>query len=407
MDIAPATDARAWDSFLTRQRFSPFLQSWTMGEVYRSLGQEPVRLEMREGNDIVGICFGHVVPARRGRHVSVPYGPVFADSFQLSGSSFQELVGALKDVSTAHHCSFIRMSPFLPAEAAVKAGWPPDQSLRSPLHLLGEHVWYLSLRTIDLWSGGQFPSLQNNSPHPLDSNSPHPLAPSPGGGGGTGGGGWSPKTGGGGWDKKEGAPRSEDDLFKAMRATTRNLIRRAQKEGVTVTASTEPMKDLDHFLRLHDETRKRHGFTPYTDEFFRSQLEHFASRGDATLYLAWYKSEVIASSIHMHVGGETSYHHGASTHRYSKIPASYVLQWTAIRDALKRGDSIYSFWGIAPINQEGQVIDKTHPFAGVTLFKTGFGGRLLNLVHCFDIPISKKYYVTRAFEFVRKWRRGF
>jgi lipid II:glycine glycyltransferase (peptidoglycan interpeptide bridge formation enzyme) len=117
--------------------------------------------------------------------------------------------------------------------------------------------------------------------------------------------------------------------------------------------------------------------------------------------MARYKNEIIASSVHMHMGGETSYHHGASTSKYPKIPASYLLQWTAICDALKRGDHTYSFWGIAP---EGA---RKHPFQGVTTFKRGFGGELLELTHCGDIPLSKRYRYTRAFEQIRKWRRGF
>ena len=103
-------------------------------------------------------------------------------------------------------------------------------------------------------------------------------------------------------------------------------------------------------------------------------------------------------------GGETSYHHGASTLKYPKIPASYLLQWTAIRDALRRGDRVYNFWGIAPAQSTGST---KHPFAGVTTFKTGFGGELLELVHCMDLPLSKRYYLTWGIEAIRKWRRGF
>jgi lipid II:glycine glycyltransferase (peptidoglycan interpeptide bridge formation enzyme) len=92
----------------------------------------------------------------------------------------------------------------------------------------------------------------------------------------------------------------------------------------------------------------------------------------------------------MTFGGTTSYHHGASTHKYAKIPSSYLLQWTAIHDALLRGDDIYNFWGIAPRkileNGDEVIIDKKHPFAGVTTFKTGFGGKPLPLTHCADIP---------------------
>jgi len=186
-----------------------------------------------------------------------------------------------------------------------------------------------------------------------------------------------------------------------MRSTARNLIRRAQKEGVTVQASDDPVRDLPEFLRLHEETRKRHKFVPYGDAFFRAQVNHFALRGEVLLYLARYSGEVIASSIHMRVAGETSYHHGASTQKYRNIPASYLLQWTAITDALRRDDRIYNFWGISP---EGVT---KHPFAGVRTFKTAFGGTSLDLTHCMDIPLSKKYLITLGIETIRKWRRGF
>lgn len=199
-----------------------------------------------------------------------------------------------------------------------------------------------------------------------------------------------------------------------MRKTTRNLIRRAEKDGVTVELSTDPIRDVEEFIKLHDETRKRHHFTPYTNRFFRAQVKHFAESGNVLVYIARHEGQILATSIHMQFGGETSYHHGASV--MTKVPASYLLQWRAIQDALKRGDSIYNFWGIAPMTEQKadgdeeakmEIADKKHPFAGVTLFKTGFGGKLLNIEHCFDLPLSSKYYLTRAFEYARKWKRGF
>jgi lipid II:glycine glycyltransferase (peptidoglycan interpeptide bridge formation enzyme) len=105
----------------------------------------------------------------------------------------------------------------------------------------------------------------------------------------------------------------------------------------------------------------------------------------------------------MHVGGETSYHHGASATAFKHIPASYLLQWQAICDALRRGDRIYNFWGIAPPHPPTE----KHPFDGVSLFKTGFGGEIMNLQHCIDLPIKPTYWLTYAFEIFRRWRRGF
>lgn len=347
MIIQEATNQQQWDDFLVRQKFSPFLQSWAMGEVYRETGQEPMRLEIRDSDTIQGICQAIVVPARRGKHLAVSYGPVLSKAVNI-----EPLIEELTRIAKEKDCCFLRISPFWKAdskEASELKGKP------SPLHMLAEHIWYL----------------------PLHKNHP-----------------WSPSA-------NEEGQRTEDEILKEMRKNTRNLIRRAEREGVEIIRSQDPLKDLPKFIKLHEETRKRHHFTPYTNAFFEAQVRNFAPQNDCILYLAKYQGEVIASSMHMHLGGETSYHHGASTHKYSKIPASYLLQWTAIQDAIARGDHTYSFWGIAP---EGV---KKHPFAGVTLFKRGFGGELLELTHCVDIPITKKYYLTRTFETIRKWRRGF
>ncbi len=360
MTIQEATNQEQWDSFLAAQTFSPFLQSWTMGDVYEEAGQKPIRLEVRDRDELKGICQAIIVSARRGKHLAVSYGPVLAENCQMSAISL--FTEELKKIAKEHNCTFIRMSPFW-TSGSKEADTLKGKS--SPLHLLAEHIWYL----------------------PLQKNHP-----------------WKPSTG-------EEGQRTEEKILKEMRKNTRNLIHRAEREGVEIIRSDDPIRDLPHFIKLHEETRKRHHFTPYTDSFFRAQVARFASRNECTLYLARYQGEVIASSIHMHLGGETSYHHGASTHKYSKIPASYLLQWTAIQDAIKRGDHTYSFWGIAPPYAKASggkpEYVKKHPFAGVTLFKRGFGGELLELTHCMDIPISKKYYLTRAFETARKWRRGF
>jgi lipid II:glycine glycyltransferase (peptidoglycan interpeptide bridge formation enzyme) len=372
MTIEQASNQQEWDGFLAAQQFRPFLQSWTMGEVYRDIGEEPIRLIARESDAIVGICQAMIVDAKRGRHLVIPYGPIVGIC-NLQSAICTEIINALKDLARSHRCSFIRLSPFWQSPNAPKL----SGAVPSPLHLLAEHIWYLPLKNPDLWQ----PATCNLQPA-TDVVASCKLQKN----------------------------ISEEILFAAMRKTTRNLIRRAEKEGVTIEASKDPVSDLQHFLALHDETRKRHGFTPYTNAFFRAQIARFAPRDEVTLYLARYQGNVIASSIHMHAFGETSYHHGASSYEHRKIPASYLLQWTAIRDALKRGDRIYNFWGIAPGNltEEGfKISEPKHPFAGVTLFKTGFGGQLMNLVHCFDIPVSKKYYLTRGFEMLRKWKRGF
>jgi len=352
-------DRALWESFLQENEWKPFLQSFSMGEVYGSVGEEPIRIAAGEHGKISGICQAIIVPAKRGKHLAVMYGPLLREASAFAHGATADrpstkhqapnhveilsmIVSELKKIARDKNCAFIRMSPFWSKED------PQVEILRSlgfrsaPLHLLAEHIWYIDLRG-----------------------------------------------------------KTEEQILMGMRKTTRNLVRRAEKEGVVVTASTDPIKDLPIFFKLYEETRKRHHFVPYSFSFIRAQVEEFSKSHQCTLYVARFRGEPVAASIHMVYGNETSYHHGASSVKHPESYASYLLQWTAIRDALRRGDRIYNFWGISP---EGA---KKHPFAGVRTFKTGFGGELLELMHCMDLPLSPKYYLTFGFEVVRKWKRGF
>lgn len=366
MTIRHATDAAAWETFVTARRYASFLQSWTMGEVYRDIGQEPIRLVAEDPSTgsgqatIIGACQAIVVPARRGKHLMVQYGPLVRDE-----ATMLALFDALKDEARSRGCSFVRASPFWldgdPLATVLRARGAVD----SPMHLLSEYTWYIPLKATDRWAG----------------------------------------------DTPSDTKRASEDILSSMRKTTRNLVGRAEREGVTVEASATPLEDLEAYFALQEETRKRHRFVPYRASYIRSQVKRFAPLGQAIVYVAKYRGETVAASVHMSYAGITSYHHGASTQKHPKIPASYLLQWTAIRNALERGDDVYNFWGIAPrrVGDDGKetIINPGHPFAGVTTFKTGFGGNPLPLMHCVDLPLSGGYRFTRAFETFRKWKRGF
>ena len=75
---------------------------------------------------------------------------------------------------------------------------------------------------------------------------------------------------------------------------------------------------------------------------------------------------------------------------------SYFLQWQIIKEAKNRGIKYYNFWGIAPND------NPNHRFAGVTMFKTGFGGERIDWLHAHDLPISNKYWLTYLFESGRR-----
>ena len=188
----------------------------------------------------------------------------------------------------------------------------------------------------------------------------------------------------------------EEQLLADMRKTTRYEIRRAQKVGVSVEKTTDPAS-LSIFLDLYNTTAKRHGFVEHQN--IKEEFSIFAPAGNALHIIGRMDGKPIACAIILFAGGEAIYHHGAS--ESSSIPASYLVQWEAIREAKKRGMLQYNFWGIAPTE------NPHHPWYGLTQFKKGFGGTTRIMMHAYDIPLSWRYWLFRAVEWMRKQYKGY
>jgi len=179
---------------------------------------------------------------------------------------------------------------------------------------------------------------------------------------------------------------SEEELFAGMRKTTRYEIKHS-------SATVAKSKDIEKFMYLYDETSKRHQFIEHTG--IREEFETL----DCDLFLASHNKELLAAAIIVYFGDEAIYHHGASVP--NKVGASYRIQWEAIREAKKRGKKLYNFWGIAP---EGSL---NHPWRGLTIFKTGFGGWEVKFMHAMDYPVSPLYIIPKTIEEVRKKLKGY
>jgi len=187
---------------------------------------------------------------------------------------------------------------------------------------------------------------------------------------------------------------TEEELLAAMRKTTRNLVRRSVKEGVEIKTGTSE-RDVEVFYNLYKETVKKHNFTPFSLTFLKKQVTIFADANEVRIFSAWHNGQPLASAIVIFYGNSAFYHHGASIP--SKIPATYLLQWEAIREAKRRGHTLYNFWGI--IKDDAPL---SHPWQGITLFKKGFGGFQTDYLHAQDMPLTLQYWITWTIETIRK-----
>lgn len=191
---------------------------------------------------------------------------------------------------------------------------------------------------------------------------------------------------------------SEEELLKEMRKTTRYLIKKTEKEGVEIEMSTNP-KDIDRFWPVYQATVDRQHFTPFTKSYLQQEFALFSKEGEAAFFFGTYQGKVIAAAIIIFYNGSAFYHHSGSVHLFKNINASYLLQWRVIQEAKKRGCLLYNFWGIAPEDRPN------HPWAGLSLFKKGFGGFAEEYLHAQDLPLTLKYRVNYVVETARRLRR--
>lgn len=190
--------------------------------------------------------------------------------------------------------------------------------------------------------------------------------------------------------------KSEDELLANMRKATRYEIRKAQKIGIKIETSKDE-KLIKKFYELQLDTAKRQKFVPFSFEFFKEQFKVFFGVDKAFIYTATFEKKTLAQAFIIFYGSEAVYHYGVSTVEGRNYPGAYLIQWEAIKEAKKREMKKYNFWGVAP---EGNT---SHRFAGVSLFKRGFGGEDVQYLPAQDLVINQqKYLLNFIIEYLRK-----
>ena len=189
----------------------------------------------------------------------------------------------------------------------------------------------------------------------------------------------------------------EEKLLENMRRQTRYEVRRAEKQGITVEKSNSKAI-FDEFHQVQLETARRQNFIPPDLTTLLAEREAFGE--NATIYKATENGNPIAYGLILLDGDEAAYYEAASTDLNRKLPGAYALIWDAIKTLKKQGVKRFNLWGIAPAGQPH------HRYAGVTTFKTGFGGEIVEYIPAHDLIIDPfRYLINLVVETARKKRR--
>lgn len=316
-----------------------FLQAWEWGELNRIHSRyEILRLGLyNKQNKLESIAQILKIKAKRGSFLFIPHGPLYQDKGRVEEYQ-KEYLEYLKPLAQKEGYAFIRMSPVEEYSDTLNDVFDTLGWKTAPIYMHAERIWVLDLE------------------------------------------------------------KSEEELLAEMRKTTRYLIRRAPKDGVTIEKRSDE-KCIEDFWRLYQETASRESFTPFSRTFVDREFTVFAESGNADYFFGKKDSEILAGALVVYTKSTAFYHQGASIH--SKFPVPYALQWEAIKEAKRRGCRYYNFWGIY---LEGRT---PKAWTGLTLFKKGFGGMQIDYIRTKDYVIDPmKYFISSLFERYLLWKRG-
>jgi lipid II:glycine glycyltransferase (peptidoglycan interpeptide bridge formation enzyme) len=229
---------------------------------------------------------------------------------------------------------------------------------------------------------------------------------------------------------------SDEAMLAAMHEKTRYNIRVAQKRGVAVRFSNNP-PDVDILTNLISKTGNRAGIRLHAAEYYRAMLEVLGVRSEKVeargntassrfspltshltteLAIAEANNRPIAAALIAHYGDRAIYLHGGSDYEQRVLMAPQALHWAIMRRARDAGAMVYDMGGVAPTEparSEKQAVSgatcrkpqpltphpsplttDSHPWAGITRFKRGFGGVAVEYPPAVDVVVNRTMYAV-------------
>jgi FemAB-related protein (PEP-CTERM system-associated) len=133
----------------------------------------------------------------------------------------------------------------------------------------------------------------------------------------------------------------EEELWKAIGAKVRNLVRKAEKGGLTVREGN-PVTELDRFYDVFARNMRDLGTPVYDRAFFREIFREFPE--DARLTLVEAEGKVVAAAGICVAGPAlTEIHWAASRREFLRQSPNMLLYWEAISHAARQGVKEFCF----------------------------------------------------------------
>jgi peptidoglycan pentaglycine glycine transferase (the first glycine) len=334
--VRPATDAdhATWQDFLAAHDSGDFLHDWAWADVSAFDDQPQRRFVAHDGDELVAIAAAQVRHLLLGRsYWYVPHGPVLDYEHPQAGERVRAVAIGLREAARRDRAIAVKLEPRLERGAAATRFFGKLRFQPGTLQVSQTRLVALA---------------------------------------------------------------DDETMLAALDKDTRYAVRRAEREGVTVssTADAGDLAAIDALHALVLETQRRAGFPKPLQQRYRIAWRGLASAGRARILEARRDGQLLASGMLVVEGSRSFYLFAGSLREEKGEPkryASFALQWAMMRHARDAGARVHDLWGIAP---EGA--GPEHAWYGVGLFKKGFGGRPVVWAGTWDVVVDPTLYRMRA-----------
>lgn len=138
---------------------------------------------------------------------------------------------------------------------------------------------------------------------------------------------------------------SEEVIWKNIHSKNRNMIRKAEKNGIVIKHG-QGLELFDDFIKIYNATMDKDNAEPYyyfKPEFYKSIHEDL--KDNYEMFWAEYDDKIIAMSIMIFANGRLNYHLSGSDMQYRNLAPSNLLLYKAAMWGKEKGMKTFHLGG--------------------------------------------------------------
>ena len=332
-----------WNRFVAKGDAFSLMQGWEWGEFKEKLGWSAYRIAVEEGANIIAAAqvLVNPLPGKIGSVAYIPRGPLVDWKDE---EAVRCLLEEIHRVARKAHAVFLKIEP--PIRKSIEF----DEQMRQ-----------LSFRL----------SSKTNQPRNTIIIDIQP---------------------------------EDEVLLQQMRQKTRQYIRRAEREGITIRIGNR--EDLPAYVELLRKTSQREHFAARSREYYEQEFDLLNRAGQCDLLLACLGDQILAARTISTFGNHAAEFHAGSAPGSDHLHPNYLLVWEAIKIAKTKGCTTYDLWGIPDeiegntVQDESSYLNRKDGLWGVYRFKSGFSRNVVSYAGAYDYVYSSLPYALIASPFI-------